>query len=108
MMTALATALSAVGGWEAVKYMVNRRSHARREQAQADGEEFKVMRETVEFLQRQLKEKEERFAVQSDRMRSLQDDIFQLLKEKNAIELELVKKRCEVARCANRQPQNGY
>lgn len=50
--------VGALGGWEAVKYMINRKYNKRKEEAEADSVEFNVLRETVDFLQTQLQEKE--------------------------------------------------
>ena len=82
--------------------------NARKAEAEADSAEFGVLRETVEFLQTQLKEKEERFANQTDRLRKVQDDYFELLKKNAATELELQRFRCVRPKCAQREPQNGY
>lgn len=106
---------AAIGGWELIKYMLNIRSNKRKERAEADKAEaeadsadFGVLRETVEFLQTQLKEKEERFANQTDRLRKIQDDYFELMKKDAQTELELQKYRCIRAKCPNREPKNGY
>lgn len=109
------TAGAMLGGWEFIKYMMNIRTNKRKERAEADkakaeakGEDFKVLRETVEFLQQQLKEKEERFASQTGRLRKVQDDYFDLLKKNAETELELQRFRCMRPKCQTREPQNGY
>jgi hypothetical protein len=104
----VATIIGTMGGWEAIKYLLNRKTNKRKEEAEADGVEFGVLRDSMEFLQNQLKEKEERFVNQTDRLRKLQDDYFELLKEKQSIELELQRFRCVRPKCAQREPQNGY
>lgn len=104
----IAAVVAALGGWEAIRYFINRKSNARKAEAEADSAEFGVLRETVEFLQTQLKEKEERFANQTDRLRKVQDDYFELLKKNAATELELQRFRCVRPKCAQREPQNGY
>ncbi len=112
----IATGLGAtIGGWELIKYMLNIRSNKRKERAEADKAEaeaesadFAVLRETVEFLQTQLKEKEERFAAQTERLRKVQDDYFNLLQEKAKTDLELQRFRCVRPKCAQREPQNGF
>jgi hypothetical protein len=58
-------------------------------------------------LQTQLKEKEERFAEQTNIVRKLNLDIIDLLKDKGAIEVELVMVRCDDADCPFRQPPNA-
>ena len=104
----IAAVVAALGGWEAIRYFINRKSNARKAEAEADSAEFGVLRETVEFLQTQLKEKEERFANQTDRLRKVQDDYFELLKKNAATELELQRFRCVRPKCAQREPKNGY
>lgn len=100
--------LGALGGVETVKYFLNRRTNSRIAIAEAESAEFHTLQETVQFLQSQLKEKEERFANQTERLRKTQDDLFRERELRHKAELELVTKRCEVKRCGNRQPQNGY
>ena len=111
-----------IGGWEFIKYMLNIRTNKRKEKSEADkakaeadkaeaeanSADFSVLRETVEFLQQQLKEKEERFANQTDRLRKVQDDYFELLKADAQKDLELQRFRCVRPKCAQREPQNGY
>ena len=106
---------AAVGGWELIKYMLNIRSNKRKEraeadkaEAEADSVEFGVLKETVEFLQTQLKEQEERFCDQTDRLRKVQDDYFELMKKNAQTELDLQRFRCVRPKCAQREPQNGY
>lgn len=108
VVTALATALGAVGGWEAIKYFIHRKPNNRKAEAEADSVEFTVLRQTVEFLQLQLQEKEERFAAQTEQLRKLNAEVLDLTKEKGRIELNLQRYRCAVAKCPQREPQNGY
>ena len=111
----IASMSAAGGGWELIKYMLNIRSNKRKERAEADkaeaeanGAELGVLRETVEFLQQQLKEKEERFANQTDRLREVQDKYFNLMQEKAKADLELQRFRCVRPKCVQREPQHGY
>lgn len=104
--------LAALGGLEAIKWFVNtyanRKTNARIADAQADGEEFKALREYNEFLQKQLSDKEERFVEQTNRLRVVQDDLFALKEENSALKLEIALKKCEKKKCGDREPQNGY
>lgn len=104
--------VAALGGFEAVKWCVsfyaNRNTNARIEDAHADGEEFKTLREYNEFLQKQLSEKEERFVEQTGRLRIVQDELFSLKEDNSNLKLELALKRCERKKCGDREPQNGY
>lgn len=104
--------IGALGGFEAIKWGVNfymnRKTNARIEDANADSAEFKTLREYNEFLQKQLSEKEERFIEQTNRLRSVQDELFTLKEDHYNLKLELALKRCERKKCNNREPQNGY
>ena len=111
----LSSAIGAIGGWELIKYLLNLKTNKRKEEAEADSLEFSVLKDTVTFLQEQLheqvqqdSEKEKRFVEQTQRLRKVQDDNYQLLKEKSKLELELQMYRCVVKKCPNREPQNGY
>ena len=111
-LTTILTILGSLGGFEGAKWAwsayVNRKTNARKEEAEADSVEFDVLKKTTEFLQDQLREKEERFAKQTDSIRGLNDEVLALTKEKGKLELELQKYRCVVQKCPNREPQNGY
>lgn len=100
--------ITALGGWEMVKYCMNRKTNQRKEEAEADNVEFNVLREAMDFLQTQLKEKEQRFAEQTDLVRKQNLDILELNKQKAQLELDLQQYKCVVKKCANREPQNGY
>ena len=111
----LASVIGALGGWEAVKYIINRSTNKRIAESEADSVEFGVLKETIMFLQEQLSEKvrldaekEKRFTEQTDRLRKVQDDNYDLMKEKSRIELELQRYKCIRAKCRDRQPPNGY
>ena len=60
-LTDILTIIGTLGGFEAIKwsinFWVNRKTNARIEDAHADAEEFKALREYNEFLQKQLSEK---------------------------------------------------
>lgn len=108
IITAITSTIVALGGWEAIRYLMNRKTNTRKEEAEADSVEFNVLRETTEFLQTQLKEKEERFAEQTGQVMKLNSEILTLTKEKGKLELELQRYRCVVQKCPKREPQNGY
>ena len=106
--TVIASVLTACGGWEAIKYLLNKETNKRIAEAEADSVEFNVLRQTVEFLQTQLREKEERFAQQTELVRKLNAEVLELTKEKGKVELELQTYRCIRKKCGQREPQNGY
>lgn len=99
--------IGALGGWEAIKYMVNRKSNRRIADAEADASEFRTLQETLQFLQTQLKDKEERFAEQTNIVRKLNLDLIEMLKDKGAMEVELAMVRCNDTDCPFRQPPNA-
>lgn len=104
--------MTALGGIEGIKQLIkwwmSRKTNARIEDARADVEEFKALREYNEFLQKQLSEKEQRFVEQTDRLRKVQDELFTLKEANSDLKLELALKRCERKKCGDREPQNGY
>ena len=87
--------VTALGGIEGIKQLVkwwmSRKTNARIEDAHADVEEFKALREYNEFLQKQLS-----------------DELFTLKETNSDLKLELALKRCERKKCGDREPQNGY
>ena len=104
----LVAILTSLGGWEFVKYLINRKSNARISDAEADSAEFHVMKEQIEFMQEQMKQKEERFAEQTLLVRNLNNELLDMTKKLGSTELELQKFRCIRAKCLEREPQNGY
>jgi hypothetical protein len=98
MLEVILSVIGALGGWEAIKYLINRKSNQRTAVAEADLVQFHTLQETLQFLQTQLKEKEERFAEQTTVVRKLNLDIIDLLKDKV---------RCNDADCPFRQPPNA-
>ena len=108
LLTAASTAFAAIGGVELVKFLTARKQYGRKADAEADAAELGVLKETTEFLQQQLREKEERFADQTKVVRGLNEQVLTLTREKAQLELDLQKFRCIRPRCAQREPQNGY
>ena len=104
----LVTILTALGGWEFVKYLINRKSNARISEAEADSAEFHILKEQIEFLQAQLKHKHERFAEPTQIVRNLNGEVIELTKKNGSLELDLQKYRCIRPKCQQREPQNGY
>jgi DNA repair ATPase RecN len=107
MLEIIASVIGALGGWEAIKYLINRKSNQRTAVAEADLAQFHTLQETLQFLQSQLKEKEERFAEQTNIVRKLNLDIIDLIKEKGEMEVKMVTVRCDDADCPFRQPPNA-
>lgn len=105
----LITALGGIEGFkQLLKWWMSRKTNARIEDAHADMEEFKALREYIEFLQKQLSEKEQRFVEQTDRLRRVQDELYTLKETNSDLKLELALKCCERKKCGDREPKNGY
>lgn len=104
--------VTALGGIEGIKQLakwwMSRKTSKRINEAHADAEEFRALREYNEFLQHQLTEKEQRFVEQTDRLRKVQDELFAEKEKGSDLRLELALKRCERKKCGDREPQNGY
>ena len=88
ILATILTIVTTLGGWEAIKYFVNRKSNSRIAEAKADGSEFTVLRDTVVFLQEQLQKKEERFAEQTDVVRRLTAENLELTRENAMLKTE--------------------
>lgn len=108
ILTTILTIVTTLGGWEMIKYFINRKSNSRIAEAKADGSEFTVLRDTVVFLQEQLQKKEERFAEQTDVVRRLTAENLELTRENAMLKAERALKLCERRNCGNREPQSGY
>lgn len=103
--------IGAVGGLEAVKWIATRKSAGRMARAQAISEESsalsareKLYEDTILFLQNQLKEKEERFALQTDELRKATASELQLTRRIGSLELRLQSCRCDRFSCRERIP----
>lgn len=120
--TTVVLILGALGGWEFIKYLLNRRAMKRQEVAAADAAEIKadtdeyhLLRERLEFSDKQLYEKEQRFNEQTDVLRDTNRQLIeaerkigQLQAENSALKAERAMKLCERRGCGDRQPQSGY
>ena len=107
-MTIIGTIAGTLGGWEAIKYFMNRKANEKKEDNEASHVEFEVLRETVVFLQEQLLKKEERFADQTELVRKLQKENQELSRSVAKLETERSLKLCERRGCRERQPESGY
>ena len=108
LLTSVAGMIATLGGFELIKWVMNRKSNTRIAEAQADSAEFEVLRKQLIFLQEQLDQKEKRFAEQTDVVRQLNLKEIELTQEIGRLKLELAVKRCEVKKCPKREPQTGY
>lgn len=106
--TVIASVLTAFGGWEAIKYFINKDTNKRIAEAEADSVEFTLLRDTNNFLQEQLQNKEHRFAEQTELVRKLNSEKFDLLQENAELKLKLERYKCVIKGCGQREPKNGY
>lgn len=102
------TVITALGGFEFVKWVATRKYGKRKDEAEADDSEFGVLRKQVEFLQEQLLKKEERFAAQTDVLRATTARELELTRKVATLETERGLKLCERRNCLQREPQSGY
>lgn len=108
ILTTTATIIATLGGWETIKYFLNKKTNKRKAEAEADSVEFTVLRQSVEFLQVQLQNKEKRFAEEIEVVRKLTTENLQLTSENVKLKTERSLKLCERRNCAQREPQSGY
>ena len=118
----IVTVVTALGGFEGVKWLINRKSNARVAQANADvvevkaeTDEFRYLRERTEFAEQQLVQKEQRFAEQTSVLRDVQRQLIESTikvgkceAEISRLQAERAMKLCERRGCVNREPQSGY
>ena len=122
LFSSLGGVIMALGGWEAVKWLLNRKSNSRiaeanAEKAELENEktEFHFLRERLEFKDKELMEKEQRFVEQTNLVRDLNRQLLEQTIENgklqariSALEAERSMKLCERRGCVDRQPQSGY
>lgn len=104
----VASVVMALGGFEFVKWLFNRKNGKRVSEAEADASEFNTLREQIVFLQEQLLKKEERFAEQTNMLRESTKRELELVRENAMLKTERSLKLCERKMCAERMPQSGY
>jgi hypothetical protein len=114
--------LTALGGWEFVKWLLNWKSNKRIAEANAESmevknerDEFHFLRERLEYKDSAMMEKEKRFIEQTELVRSLNRQLLDQTIENgklqariSALEAERAMKLCEKRGCIDRQPQSGY
>ncbi|MDE7380704.1 MAG: hypothetical protein K2N03_01075 [Muribaculaceae bacterium] len=101
----------ALGGVEALKWWVNRKNLKRLSAAQAESGQIEasaarehLYEETILFLQAQLKEKEVRFAEQTDALRKSMQQELDLTRRISKLEIRYLSSRCDDLKCPNRKP----
>lgn len=109
------TILGALGGFEAIKWMVNfyvnRKTDARKEDASADSMEDENERKQVDWLEKRLAERDAKIDTIYVELRQEQAAHLDEIHKRHETELKLKEsdmKRCEVRKCLEREPQTGY
>ena len=109
------TVISTLGGFESIKWWMNRKTNARMQEIKADSDEFKLLRDRLELSDKQLLEKEQRFHEQTQLVRDLNKQLLDITIDNgklqariSALEAERAMKLCERRGCRERQPQSGY
>ena len=120
--TTAITMITALGGLEFLKWLWTRKSKARLAAAEANAAELKaekdeyyLLRERLEFMDKQMIEKEQRFNEQTNLLRDTNRQLLEQIKENGllsakiaSLEAERAMKLCQVRNCAMREPQSGY
>lgn len=109
------TILGALGGLEAIKWIVNfyvnRKTDARKEDAAADAAENENERKQVAWLEERIAQRYTKIDAIYVELRQEQAEKLQLIHDKHELELRLKEseiKKCDVRGCSNRQPPSDY
>ena len=109
------TILGALGGLEAIKWIVNfyvnRKTDARKEDAAADAAENENERKQVAWLEERIAQRDTKIDAIYVELRQEQAEKLQLIHDKHELELRLKEseiKKCDVRVCSNRQPPSDY
>lgn len=109
------TILGALGGLEAIKWIVNfyvnRKTDARKEDAAADAVENENERKQVAWLEARITQRDTKIDAIYVELRQEQAEKLQLIYDKHELELRLKEseiKKCDVRGCGNRQPPSDY
>lgn len=122
IVTSVVSLIAALGGLEFLKWLWTRKSKARMAAAEADVAELKaekdeyyLLRERLEFMDKQMLGKEQRFDEQTAVLREVQKQLNEEIKNNGllsaeiaALKAERAMKLCQVRNCSRREPQSGY
>ena len=122
IITSVVSFIAALGGIELLKWVWTRKSKKRIAAAAAEAAEIKaerdeyyLLRERIEFVDKQMIEKEQRFNEQTNLLRDTNRQLLEQIKENGllaakvaALEAERAIKLCQVRNCGKREPQSGY
>lgn len=122
IVTSVVSLIAALGGLEFLKWLWTRKSKARMAAAEADvaelnaeKDEYYLLRERLEFMDKQMLGKEQRFDEQTAVLREVQKQLNEEIKNNGllsaeiaALKAERAMKLCQVRNCSRREPQSGY
>ena len=113
--TNIITLISALGGWEAIKWLVHflthRKTDARREEASLDDLTAENHRKQVDWLEERLSQRDTTIDSLQCELRKEQADKLEWINPCHETELalkELEIKQCVIHGCAHRTPASDY
>lgn len=89
ILVAIGTVLTALGGWEAIKYLLNRKTNSRIAEANAFKVEREALIEDYKRVQGEVDKLKEQVAKLYTEIDTLKNDRLRLIQENNELKLEL-------------------
>jgi hypothetical protein len=112
----LATILATLGGLEFVKFLFNRKTNGRIEEAKADTAELEVFIKRIDALSEQIAQRDKqaeedatRYREQTERLRKTQDELLESIKTIGELKLAFRQAHlweCQLGSCRKRVPAN--
>lgn len=109
--TIIATVIAALGGFEFIKWFVNRKAYARKENASAKEAEDSLHEKQLQRYEDRLKQRDAKVDAIYKELREEQAEKLELIKENNSLQLKielLSFQKCEVRGCSDRRPPSMY
>lgn len=107
--------IASLGGFELVKWLLNRKSNSRIVEANADSAELKNDIDEFHFLKERIEFKDKQLIEETEHVRQLNKQLLEqtiengkLRAENRALRAERKMKLCEVRSCHDRKPKSGY
>lgn len=114
-LTDIINLLTVLGGFEALKWVVNffvnRRTNARKEGASATSLEHENEKVRTDWLEERISQRDARIDALSVIIRRLEEEKLSILKEKHEVELKRQAaefRKCTVPGCIDRKPPSDY
>lgn len=109
--SAIATIIGALGGLEFVKWLVNGRTYARKENASARDAELAVHEKQIDRYEQRLAQRDAKVDAIYKELREVQARELEHIKEINRLKFEVDLRelqKCEVRGCDKRRPPSSY